>query len=85
MTLTLKKSNKFNLYDICFIVSAFSMLIILLSIPYEINRGISLGTYAIAGCSMLVFVKYKHNDVLLNSALGNTVKLLNVVDDVFML
>ena len=58
MTLTLKKSNKFNLYDICFVVSAFSMLIILLSIPYEINRGISLGTYAIAGCSILALAKY---------------------------
>ena len=58
MTVSFKKSEKFNLYDICFVLSAMAMVGILLALPYEKTKMISLGTYVIAGCSGLMLAKY---------------------------
>ena len=58
MTVSFKKSEKFNLYDICFVLSAMAMVAILLALPYEKTKMISLGTYVIAGCSGLMIAKY---------------------------
>lgn len=58
MTPFLKEKKKSNFYDNCFIISIFAMLAILLALPYQNNGIISLGTYAIAGCSVFMCIKY---------------------------
>ncbi len=45
-----------SIYDICFAVSAIAMLVILVALPQKINNLVSLGTYAIGGCAIVVCV-----------------------------
>lgn len=53
-----KQSTKSSFYDICFTISIFAMMGILLALPYKNNSLISLGTYTIAGCAVVMFVRY---------------------------
>ena len=53
-----KQSTKSSFYDICFTISIFAMMGILLALPYQNNSLISLGTYTIAGCAVVMFVRY---------------------------
>lgn len=45
-----------SIYDICFAFSAIAMLVILVAIPQKMNNLVSLGTYAIGGCAIVVLV-----------------------------
>ena len=52
-----KQKNKFNLYDVCFIISALAGAGILIAMPYKETTIMSLGTYTIAICAVLMYVK----------------------------
>ncbi len=58
MTASLKQTNKSKFYDNCFVISIFSMMGILLALPYQNNSLISLGTYVIAFCAILMGAWY---------------------------
>lgn len=58
MISTSKRTSTNDVYDIGFIVSAIAMAGILLAMPYQISSVISLGTYAIAGCAVIMYIKY---------------------------
>ncbi len=53
-----KQSTKSSFYDVCFTISIFAMMGILLALPYQNNRLISFGTYAIAGCAVIMCARY---------------------------
>ena len=58
MTPYSKQTEKSSFYDICFIISIFAMVGILLALPYQNNRIVSLGTYVIAGCAFIMCIRY---------------------------
>ena len=43
-----------SIYDVCFVISAIAMLVILVALPQEMNNFVSLGTYVIGGCAIVV-------------------------------
>ena len=58
MTASLKQTDKSKFYDNCFVISIFSMMGILLALPYQNNGLISLCTYVIAICAVIMCAVY---------------------------